>query len=132
MDLAFDNHRIDDRAEIVDGRIVDNVGHTRFRVDLHFTDMHTRREDEIGGIIEGAFLHAWLNFSGVELVADIGLQGHPTKGHGLVRALHGEGAVLELHVIGRGLHQGCGQTLALGLHLVESLEHGGDTDRTRA
>src|SRR5580692_8469687 len=56
VDLALDNHRIDDDAEIVHRRPGDNLGVAGFRIDLDLADMATGRESEIGRVVERGFL----------------------------------------------------------------------------
>ncbi len=72
--LTFDDHRIDDRAEVIDRGPRLDLRLAGLRVDLEFADMATRREREVGGVVERALLQARLDLAGGELVRDVGLQ----------------------------------------------------------
>ena len=132
MDLALDDQRVDDVAEIVDrGPAVD--GHdARRRIDFQLTDVHARGEGEVGRIPEGAFLQARLQLLSVELVGDVGLQGDRAEVGRLVGALDGELAVLELDVAFRRLENVGGDLFRLGLDLVERLGNGRHADSAGA
>jgi hypothetical protein len=58
MHLAFDDHGIDDGAEVVDGDPIDDVGDAGVGIDLDFGNVRAGREGEVGGIVEGVFLQA--------------------------------------------------------------------------
>ena len=58
--LALDDHRIDERAEVVDRGPAVDAGDAGLGVDLHLADVHARGEGEVGRIEEGAFLQARL------------------------------------------------------------------------
>ena len=60
MYLTFHNHGVDDGAEVVDcGELVD-FGDTRFRINFDLADVSACRESEVGGVVEGGFVQAWL------------------------------------------------------------------------
>ena len=94
--------------------------------------MDTCGEGEVGGVVEGAFLQAGLEVLAGEFVGDIGLQGERCEIDLLVRALHGELAVLEFDVVGRCLQHMASHLLRLGLDLVERLDDGRHAHRARA
>src|SRR6185437_12111759 len=51
--LTFDDHWIDDVAEIVAGAEPVHPHRARLRIDLHFTHVRARRVGEVGRIVEG-------------------------------------------------------------------------------
>src|SRR5271154_2283561 len=73
MHLAFDDHRIDELAEVVDrGPPLDGYD-AGLRIDLELADVHARREGPVGWVPERAFLQAGLDFLGIDLVPGIGV-----------------------------------------------------------
>src|ERR1700738_1340966 len=60
MDLAFDDHGIDDRAEIVDGSPSHDLAFASLGVNFDLADVTAGREGEIRWIVEGALLETWL------------------------------------------------------------------------
>ena len=56
MDLSFDNHRIDDGTEIIDGRVIYDFNDTCLRVNFDLGNMRSRREREVQWIVEGRFI----------------------------------------------------------------------------
>ena len=128
MNLAFDDHRVDDHPEIVHRRPALDLGHARVGVDLYLADVDAGREGEVGGIVERSLLQAGLQILARELVGDVGLQRDFAEGQRPVGAGHAEPAVLELDVaLGRFEHMGR-HLLALGDHLVERLGDGRHAD----
>ena len=55
MDLALDDHRVDQPAEIVGRDEVDEVGLAGAGIDLDLADVGAGREGEVGRIVERAF-----------------------------------------------------------------------------
>ncbi len=61
MHLAFDDHRIDEDAEVVDGGPTIDPRLAGFRVDLDFGDVHARWEGEVLRVVERPFLESGLD-----------------------------------------------------------------------
>ena len=74
MHLPLDDHRVDQFAEIIDGRPTIDGHDAGLRIDFEFADMHARREGEVGGVPERALLEARLDFVPGELVRAVGRQ----------------------------------------------------------
>src|ERR1700677_4952864 len=101
--LAFDDHRIDELAEVVDGSPpVDRDG-ASLRIDLELADVDAGREGEVGRIPERALFQTRLKLLAVELVRDIGLERHRAEVDRFVSALDRELPVFEFDVPFRGL-----------------------------
>src|ERR1700691_4000769 len=132
VDLALDNHRIDDDAEIVHRRPGDNLGVASLRIDLDLADMATGRESEIGRIVERGFLQAGLEFLAVEFVGDVGVERHPTPRHGLVGTGDAKVSVLELDIAFGGFEEMRSDLFGLRFDLVQSLYQRRHADRTGA
>jgi len=49
VQLAFDDHRIDHRADVVHGPVADDAHGSRLGVHLHLADVHAIGEGEFGG-----------------------------------------------------------------------------------
>src|SRR5262249_32622898 len=60
MELALNDHGIDDCAYVVDSRIVNELHDAGIRVDLPFSDVGATRKAEVDRIIIGLFLQTWL------------------------------------------------------------------------
>ena len=127
MDLALDDHRIDDVAEIVDRGEIHDLDFAGVGVDLDLADLRARRIDEVRRVIEGVLVHAGLELGQRVVVRHIGREYRLRQRHVLVGAGHLEGAVLEHDVGHRCFHQMGGDLLALGDDLV-----GGFHDRRTA
>ena len=54
MDLALDDHRVDQPAEIVGGDEIDEGGLAGAGIDLEFADIGAGREGEVGRVVERA------------------------------------------------------------------------------
>ena len=75
MDLALDDHRIDQPAEIVGRDKIDKAGLSGAGIDLEFADVCARREREIRRIVERALLEARLHSIG-QVVRGVGGERH--------------------------------------------------------
>ena len=71
MDLAFDDHRIDQPPEIVRRHEVDEVDLPVRGIDFHFANVRAGREGEVGRVVERALLQARLHAVG-QVVRRIG------------------------------------------------------------
>jgi hypothetical protein len=56
VQLAFDDHGIDDSADVVNGRVVDELHDAGIRVDFHFGDVGAPGKAEVAWIVVGLFL----------------------------------------------------------------------------
>ena len=131
MDLAFDDHRIDQPPEIVRRHEVDEGGFAGGGIDFHFADVGAGREGEVGRVVERAFLQARLHAVG-QIVRGVGGERDHRQRDRLVGAGDLELAVLDddvvlgcLELMGRDL-------LGLGLDLLHRLQDRGEADRGRA
>ena len=85
VNLALDDHRIDQLAEVVDrGPPVDRHD-AGLRIDFELADVNARREGEVGRVPERALLEAGLKFLAVELVRDIGAEARPSRSRSTCR-----------------------------------------------
>src|SRR6202044_4019001 len=109
--LAFDDHRVDELAEIVDRRPPVDRDNASLRVDLKLADVDASGESEVGRIPERALFQARLKLLAVELVRDIRLERHRAEVDRLVSALDREFPVLEFDVAFRGLETMAGDLL---------------------
>ena len=132
MHLAFDDHRIDDGAEIIDRGPIHDLGLAGFDIDLDFADVAAGREREIGRIVERGFLQARLEFGAGEFVRDIGVERDIAESSRFVGAGDRELAVLELDIAFRRFQHEGGDFLGLGLDLVERLDDRRHADRAGA
>ena len=117
MNLALDDHRIDELAEVVDGGPAVDRDDAGLRIDLEFADMDAGRKGEVRRVPEGGLLQARLQFLTIELVRGIGVQRDRDEVDRFVRALDRELAVLELDVLVRSL-----QNMALASILSSAFE----------
>ena len=85
VDLAFDDHRVHDVAEVVHRHEVDDVDDAGVRVDLHFADVRTRREGEVRRVVERLLREAGFEILQGVVVRHIGRERHFAEGDGLVR-----------------------------------------------
>src|SRR6266540_644058 len=132
MDLTFDDHRVDHRAEIVDRRPAYDLRDAGLGIDLDLADVAACREGEIGRIVEGTLLEPRLDLRGGELMRNVCGKRHLPKSHFLVGALDREGTILELDILSRSFHYMSRDLLGLGLDLVERLGDGSHADGTGA
>src|SRR6185437_16640233 len=96
MHLAFDDHRIDHGAEVVDSGPVHDLRLAGVAVDFHLTDVAAGGEGEIGRIVERGFFQPRLELRTGEFVRDVGVERDVAEADRLVGAGDGEFAVLEL------------------------------------
>ena len=129
--LAFDDHRIDDVAEVVASGKVDNLHDAGLGIDLDLTDVRTCREREIGRIVECGLVEAGLQLVERIVVRHVCSQRDFAEGLAAVGAGDAELAVLELDVGFRRLEQMRGDLLAFGDDLVQCLDDRGAADGQR-
>lgn len=128
--LTGDNHRIDDRTEIVDRRVIDDFDGAGIRVDLDLADMRAGRKREIQRIVDCRFVQARFQPFGI-VVRNIGCKGDLADVHCLVRARDREVAVGKFDVI-FGRFKDMGGNLAAFLNdLVRCLDQCRTADRGR-
>ncbi|MEA3192053.1 MAG: aerobic carbon-monoxide dehydrogenase large subunit, partial [Betaproteobacteria bacterium] len=132
VDLALDDHRVDDVAEVVDGGPLGDRHDAGLGVDLDLADVDAGREGEVRRVVEGALLQPRLELLPRELVRDVGLQGDLAEAEGAVGAGDRELAVLELDVALARLEHVAGDLLALGDDLVDGLVDRRHADGARA
>src|SRR4029079_11017150 len=70
MHLPFDNHWIDDRAEIVDGGPIHDFSLAGLAVDLDFANVAAGRECEVCRVVEAGFLQSGLKLLPRKFVCD--------------------------------------------------------------
>ena len=131
MDLAFDDHRVDQPAEIVGRDEIDEGGLAGAGIDLEFADIGAGREGEVGGIVERGLLQAGLHAVG-QVVRGIGGERHHRQRDRLVGAGDLELAVLDDDVVLGRFELMRGDLLGLGFDLLHRLDDGGAADRERA
>ena len=131
MDLAFDDHRVDQPAEIVRRDEVDEGGLAGAGIDLELADIGAGREGEVGRVVEGGFLQARLHAVG-QIVRGVGGERDHRQRDRLVGAGDLELAVLDDDVVLGRLQRMRGDLLGLGLDLLHRLDDGGAADRDRA
>src|ERR1700733_14099039 len=130
--LAFDDHWVDELAEIVDRRPPVDRDSTGLRIDLELADVDASGEGEVGRIPERALFQARLKLLAIELVRDIRLERDRAEVDRLVSALDRELAVFEFDIPFRGLKTVARYLLCLGFDLVERLEDRRHADGARA
>ena len=130
--LAFDDHGIDDIAEVVHRGKTCDRRRTRFGVDLDFADMAAGRIGKVGRIVERGFIEPGLQFIERVIVGHVSGQRDLRERHLFVGTGDRELAVLEFDVGVRGFHEVRCDFLALGDDLVERLHYGRTADRDRA
>src|SRR6516165_9991948 len=88
MDLAFDDHRVQHDADIVDCRIRDEIHFAGIWIDFDLGDMAAARKGEIDRIEEGGLLEAGLQDVERKAVRrKIGCGGDLAERHAAVGAL---------------------------------------------
>ena len=132
VNLALDDHRIDNNAEVIHGGPGDDLGVAGLRINFDFADVAAGGEGEIGRVPERALLQPGLELLAVEFVRDVSVERHASPRHRLVGAGDAELAVLELDVGFGGFEQMRRYFLGLGLHLIERLHERRHADRARA
>src|SRR5208282_6946073 len=86
VDLALDDHRIDDDAEIIDPGPGDDLGVASLRIDLHLADVAAGWEGEVCRIVERSLLQAGLKLLAGEFVGDVRVERHVAPRRGFVGA----------------------------------------------
>ena len=132
MDLALDDHRVHHVAEVVGGVERADLDDAGVGVHLNLAGVGAGGVGEVRRIIERGLLQPRLDRLQWVVVGDVGRQRHRTEVDVLVGAGDAEHAVLELDVVGRGLHQMRGDALGLGDDLLRRAHHGRAADRQRA
>src|SRR5215208_1991559 len=111
-DLAVNQKRIDDGADIVDDAVAHDVDRSGFLVDLYFTDVGAVRE-VLGVDVEHrrgnqASLHTLRQFGRIS-----GCSGYVVDGEGLVCLRRREDTVFELEIVDADLKRMRGNLLGL-------------------
>ena len=131
MNLPFDDHRIDDVAEVVYcGPAIDRRM-PRSRIDLDLANVGARGEREVGRIVERVLVESGFELVERIVVRDIRGQRDARERDVLVGAGDAELAVLELDVVLARFEQVRGDLLALGDHLVDGFHDRGAADGER-
>jgi len=63
MQLAFDDHRIDHRADVVHRRVADQLDDAGVRIDLDLGDVGAAWKGEVDGVVIGLLLEPGLQTS---------------------------------------------------------------------
>ena len=103
VDLAVDDHGVDDVAAVVDGHEPPHLDLAGGRVDVDGADVRAEGEGQVGRIVVVDRLEAGLHAQRM-----VGVGGERDLGDGLAavgRALHEEAAVLPLQVVLAGLQE---------------------------
>src|SRR6516162_479223 len=133
MDLAFDDHRVEHDADIVDGGVGDEVQLAGLRIYLDLGDMTPAGKSEIHRIIEGGLFEAGLQDVERKAVRrEISSAGDLAECHATVGAADGELAGGEFDVLLAGLEQIAGDRSALVDDFAERLGDRGAAHRGRA
>ncbi len=131
MDLAFDDHRVDQPPEIIRRHEVDEGGFPGGAIYFHFADIGAGREGEVGRVVERAFLEARLH-AVRQIVRGVGGERDHRQRDRLVGAGDLELAVLDDDVVFGCLElMGC-DLLGLGFDLFHRFQDRGEADGRRA
>ena len=132
--LPFDDHRVDDLAEVIDRAEAFDLVDAGVRIDLDFAHIRARREREVRRIVERLLVQTGLELVVRIVVRHVGGERHFAEHLLLIRACDRIHALVVHHVGFGRFHQVRGDLLALGDHLVQGLDDGGAAhgDRTRA
>ncbi len=117
MDLALDDERVDDLADVVDADVLAHRRRAGLGVDLHGAQVGAVREGEVDRVVGGVGVDARLGALG-QVVRGEGREGDVGDADALVGALDAEPAAGELEVVDVGLEQVRGEDLGLLDHLV--------------
>src|SRR5262245_4027816 len=98
VNLALDDHRIDDGADVVDAPEADDLDAASIGIDLDLADMGAVAEGEARWIVNGGLLQAGLDGLEWKVVRDIGGARDLRERHAPVGARDDEGAVGEIDV----------------------------------
>ena len=130
--LSFDDHRIDDVAEVVARAEPDDRHDTRVGIHLDFADMRAGGKREVRRIVERCFVQSGLEPVQRIVVRHVRGERDFAERLAAIGSGNGELAVLELDVGLRGFEQMRSNLLALRDHLVERLDDRGAADRQRS
>ncbi len=128
MDLAFDNHRIDQPSEIVGGDEIDKGGLAGAGIDFELADIGARREGEVGRVVKRRFLQAGLH-AVRQVMCGVGRERDHRQRDRLVGAGDLELAVLDDDVALGRFEQMRSDFLGLGFDFLHRLDNGGAADR---
>ena len=106
---------------------MDDFGHAGIGIDLDLGNVRARGKGEVGGIVERRLFETGLQVLRI-VVRDIGGQSDFGDGLGLVGADDPVGALVELDVVDRGLHQMSRNLAALEDDLVAGPHDGGSAN----
>src|SRR6218665_1576398 len=134
MHLAFDDHRVDDGAEVVDRSEPVHPRGAGGGVDLDLADVGAGGEGEVGRVVERGFVQARFELVERVVVRHVGGQRHLGERDFLVRAAHAELTIGEVDVGVAGFHQVRSDFFRLGFDLVQRFHDGSaaHADRARA
>jgi hypothetical protein len=118
VQLALDDHGIDDSADVVDGRVVDELNDASIRVDFHFGDVGPAGETEVVWIVVGLLLQPRLERLERIVVWHIGGECDIRERFLAIGADHRERATLECDVLLACLQEMRGNLLALGNNFI--------------
>src|SRR6516225_7251795 len=105
VDLALDDHRIDDGADVVDAPETDDLDAAVVRIDLELTEMRAVAEGEARRIVDRGLLQAGLEGLEREVVRYVSRARHRGERHAPVGAGNDEGAIGEIDVARGRLEQ---------------------------
>src|ERR1700747_1139483 len=132
VDLALDDHRIDDGADVIDAPETDDLDAAGVRIDLELTDMRAVAEGEARRIVDRGLLQAGLDGLERKVVRYVSRSRHRRERHAPVGAGNDEGAIGEIDVARGRLEQVGRDQLALGDDLVGGAIERAAADRDRA
>ncbi len=132
MQLPFDDHRIDDGADVIDGGVSLERDDPGVGIDFHLGDMTAAGIGEVDRIVVSLLLEAGLQHFQRIIVRDVGGAGDLLEGLAAVGAGNRENPGLELNIVFAGLEQVRGNLLAFRHHLVAGLGQRGAAHHQRA
>ena len=112
VDLAVDDQRIDGAPDIVDGGVADDLDHAGVGIDLDLADVGAVGKRRLATVSSHCAASGPRRSSGRSVRSERRAR-DLEQADRVVGALHGEAAVLELDVGGRGLQQMLGDARAL-------------------
>src|SRR5581483_12070641 len=134
VQLPVHDHRIDHRADVVDGPVTQDLDGAGIAIQLDFADMHAIREGEIRRIVERVLVEARLELAEWVVVRHVGRTRYGIETHAPVGASHAERAVAKLEIALGRLQQMSSDALALRDYLGPGRlqRRAADRDRARA
>ena len=131
LQLAIDDHRVDDDAAVVDGDVLQQVNAARLGIDLHQTDVGAERPHEVRWVEVGDRLEAVVDARG-QAAAEGGKR-HLAHRLAAARVAFGvEAALVEDDVVGRYLEHVRGDLRRFGDDLIGRRPHGHAAHRQTA